>query len=665
MGYFRLFKHEVDVFRGAGGSIAYLIVADGATINAYRQGASSAEVKNMSGLTDTQLLVHDSGSLRSGDTVQLGTDDSQTATVVSVGDGSVNLTAAGTFNVTALHMRLVVQTEKPYIYKDIAGQVAYSGTRGECPPIGTTGNSEFYSTVEFMDLIVTGGGLASDQLITDHHGAMRWNVVTLEDFGGIESALVPGTFNNATVLEKVVDYALATGKKVVELGPGIYMSGAATALADMSGGLSFIGQGMHASQIQMTGSAVTFVLSGSTQDIEFKDLTLSRSSGTANVVSIASGVERTVLQNIAMVAAGSGVLDIGTNTIMENVHWSGSTTGALQCQGTGGRYRGLNSYVSSNPATAQIVVTSGTDLEFTSPSIGYSSASNGGEGLSVFSGAENIKVIGGSFTGGAGATSDSGIIVSGGEAVKFIGTLVRDSEVGFQLTGGEDTTLVGCAVVGTNKHGVEASGDGYIRIQAHSSSDIGADAADTYDHINIAGSADNKFVNGMTCGNFVRSSGIRARSGVYMTVGAGKNLSALDIHAVTADVIISVDNQKANTITDIYINHVVQAAGGVTSAHGAVGNLARTWTADETALNVADISYGTINTASAVGIASFTGGSPGQTVYIKNLGAGTQTWTDGANFKTTSAAPQAIVTGELIGFVYDGTTWRQITIEKS
>jgi len=682
MGFTRLYRYDISALRGNTASSALLVPATGATLTCHMVGASAAEVKDVqAGGGGTTLLVYDTGNLKANDTVQLGTDSAQLATIDSVQDGQLTMTAtSANFDVTALGQRIVQigpSTEIPRIYTEVNGTTEVAGGPGVAPVIAAgTGASSFWAAQPLLDIILSGGGLLQTELLIDQHGSMPVNELNLPGFGGREAAVVPTSRNNDLALKGAVQKAKVSGNRVIEIDAGIWQLTDVVPIDDVPG-LTIRGKGSHATELRMTNSttAPVFEVTGTTTDFRLEGVALKRTAGTAHVLDIQSTASRTTLKDVLLDQAGSGITDAGIDTLLDDVRVTGTTTKCLVCTGTGGRYANLRLKPTSSPSVQIEIGDTAEDLEFHNVNASLSNSALGGVAVSVLNTTtdpQNIKFFGGTLSGGddPGTTQDA-VTIAGGTGIKFVGTQIQDSNTGFNVSGGSDVRLSSCTVVGVRQHGALISAaTGPVRISDWISSNVSEQTADTYDHIQIAGTVDNVAVNGITVGNGIRGTGTNARYGVWVEAGAGKNVSVIDVNGDADEMNQVVLNQKTAVDSgSARVSHVPDLTGTKSGDHEGFAGQLRLITTNVTTINVQNIwALNIANTTGGILVDTLEGGERGQLLHITNThGSNSVTIVDSASIVLIASANTALAAGESMLLMMDGggTIWREITIERA
>lgn len=177
-GKLRLF--ETTVNKPFSGSDDRLIPAASLSVAVHRQGATAAETKSIA-ITDTTLAVRDPGALRVGETIQLGTDATETMTVTSI-DSRTQVTIKSTTGSpvsVSSGDRLVPQT-KPTIYAEPTGAASTSN------PLTTDslGYASCYVYEQAVDYILSGSGYTT-LLVEDHRTGAVDSVFNVLDYGAV------------------------------------------------------------------------------------------------------------------------------------------------------------------------------------------------------------------------------------------------------------------------------------------------------------------------------------------------------------------------------------------------------------------------------------------------------------------------------------------------
>lgn len=164
MSLYHLRKFARSYTKDASASDTSQVVAAGATVSVYKQGAT---ITNGTTITTggVTVTVRDAGRLVVNDTVQLGTDATKQMLVTAIGSRTsltVQSTTGSSISVSAGD-RLVIYSNLPTLYTESTGVT----TKTNPSATDSRGGFEFYSTEVAVDIILSGTGITSALYINE------------------------------------------------------------------------------------------------------------------------------------------------------------------------------------------------------------------------------------------------------------------------------------------------------------------------------------------------------------------------------------------------------------------------------------------------------------------------------------------------------------------
>lgn len=180
-------KVELTVTKDHSGSDPTLVVASGATVAAYRQGATVRTATTVTNGSTTAIPIYDPGDIRVGDTLQVNSTATPSVTVTAIAiDAALDWTVtvhntSGSSFVTALYDRLVNASRRPTLYRESQGA---SSLGGSSTTTDSNGAAKFYTPSPLLDLVISGSGVITQVLIDQASGASPLQRINVLDFAG-------------------------------------------------------------------------------------------------------------------------------------------------------------------------------------------------------------------------------------------------------------------------------------------------------------------------------------------------------------------------------------------------------------------------------------------------------------------------------------------------
>lgn len=295
--YFRKFSRTF--FKDASGTDTRQVVASGATLTVYRQGATLSAGSTITA-APTVLSVYDVGRLLVGDTVQLGANAAQQMTVTALTANTVTVTSSvGTF-VAATGSRLVPYGVLPTLYNESTG----TNTTANPITLNSRGLGEFYVRESLVDVIVSGTGLTTTLYQNEPTGSLHR--ADVRDFG----AAGDGTTNDTTAIARALASVPSTGGDVY-FPPGTYRI---TSSLTPQSKTRLHGEGSASILLDGTGN-MSIVDITNVDDIEISHLALQGSgafgvSQRGAIFSGTGGSDRVRIENVFITSAGTSGISL-------------------------------------------------------------------------------------------------------------------------------------------------------------------------------------------------------------------------------------------------------------------------------------------------------------------------------------------------------------------
>lgn len=639
-----LFRHDITLFRKFTAGDERRVPAGDVVCNVYRESSVVASPSSIADGAGATVTVYDPGAIVAGDTVQKGTDSSVTRTVTSIGATSIVLaTGSGALSL-AQYDRLVPTNSRPTTWRvdrDDSGNPT-TAVASQATTDSTSGTASFYTAEAVVDVIANDGGTLTHY--PDQCGVGGKRAYTPQIYGARGDI---GTDDSGAFMDLAEFLKVRPG--IFEVPPGNYLLSSNIPLSSVTG-MKIRGAGPNLCTLLINHSGEGFTLTGCT-DVEISGFTVFRGTGSSAFASTNTACSRTVFKDIWFTGGGTGILDRGIDSTLENL-WFGAAGSQVWTRmihlysAVRPHLRNIRSLFTGTVAQACIDIDTdviGAKLNQVNIAPATVSSDNGivlriAANSAGANSPEDIVATACRFSGGTGAGGKQAVQIGGCLGAEFHACNAVNSLIGYDIDAGFSIKILGGSTVGIQNDGIDIDGGNYIDIIGHTSSNVNVGAGSA-DHVSIAAGCDDVQIIGLRVGRFIQGATAQARYGVSIAAGASDRIQVMGLTGVAAD-LASGWISNASTSTDVDLSHNLVGGHIYLASSGTPSPAVVSVTTADATPSVKGAGRVYLQQPPATTITNFDDAVDGQMIVIF-AGNGNTTIADGGNFSLSAAYTSA------------------------